>query len=323
VVFYRHGANSGRHWLAYILLSVVLAVLVCYPLFFLYEDPASGFNKFPYHVWTSARRYHGNQSVQVDVEVRQIWIHGSYMKALQHDILSNALDLQNDLIAGASLSNEEKVPVLVSEGCQLLDGDHPDRGIHSPLMYWNCSSKLIDNDKDLLSTINSQAMRMSYLNLTLRPSSVLAGKAFSEKKINAADALVITLFDRTVSIKSTWEKRLSSLVSQHSEKWAFYSTSSNKAPSSQLYQFQYKPISVRDDILLLVAYSLMFLYVVLALKKTRAVKSQLGLIIAIITEMLVSVFASFTICGFLGIDLSVIPQEVYPFVVLVIGLEHV
>jgi hypothetical protein len=36
----------------------------------------------------------------------------------------------------------------------------------------------------------------------------------------------------------------------------------------------------------------------------------------------ISIVASFTICGFLKIDLARIPQEAYPFVVLVIGLEN-
>jgi hypothetical protein len=36
----------------------------------------------------------------------------------------------------------------------------------------------------------------------------------------------------------------------------------------------------------------------------------------------VSIFASFSICGALKIDLAMMPQEAYPFVVLVIGLEN-
>ncbi len=79
---------------------------------------------------------------------------------------------------------------------------------------------------------------------------------------------------------------------------------------------------MRDDVILFVAYCTMFLHVVVTLQKTRAVKSQVGLIIAIVTQILVSVFASFTICGLLSINLAVIPQEVYPFVILVIGLQN-
>jgi WD40 repeat protein len=39
-------------------------------------------------------------------------------------------------------------------------------------------------------------------------------------------------------------------------------------------------------------------------------------------KITISIVASFTICGFLRIDLAHIPQEAYPFVVFVIGLEN-
>lgn len=38
--------------------------------------------------------------------------------------------------------------------------------------------------------------------------------------------------------------------------------------------------------------------------------------------MTTSILASFTICGILRINLAQVPQNAYPFVVLVIGLEN-
>jgi len=38
--------------------------------------------------------------------------------------------------------------------------------------------------------------------------------------------------------------------------------------------------------------------------------------------MTISIFASFTICGIFGIDLAGIPSEMYPIVIVVIGLEN-
>jgi hypothetical protein len=39
-------------------------------------------------------------------------------------------------------------------------------------------------------------------------------------------------------------------------------------------------------------------------------------------KLFISIFASFSICGILQIDLARIPDAAYPFVVLVIGLEN-
>lgn len=38
--------------------------------------------------------------------------------------------------------------------------------------------------------------------------------------------------------------------------------------------------------------------------------------------MLISIIASFSICGFLQIDLARVPDYYYPFIVWVIGLEN-
>src|SRR4051812_37821306 len=90
---YRHGANIARHWLAYILFSVSIAVLVCYPTVSLSRSSAATFPaKLPQHVWTSARPFVGDQSIPADVTVRQVWIHGDYMGALELDVLPDALE---------------------------------------------------------------------------------------------------------------------------------------------------------------------------------------------------------------------------------------
>ncbi len=47
-----------------------------------------------------------------------------------------------------------------------------------------------------------------------------------------------------------------------------------------------------------------------------------GLVVTAITQMTCSILASFTICGVLKINLSMIPQNAYPFVVLVLGIEN-
>ena len=81
-------------------------------------------------------------------------------------------------------------------------------------------------------------------------------------------------------------------------------------------------MSMTDDIALAVAYLTMAFYVLASLRKLRAVKSQFGLIITVISQITISVLASITICGLLKINLTQIPQEAYPFVVLAIGLEN-
>jgi hypothetical protein len=269
-------------------------VLFCYPVFFLYENPTTGFHKLPYHVWTSARLYDGNPNALPDVEIRQVWVHGSYMKALETQVLREALSIQETLIANKprqSSDGEDRLPVTFDGrgasdvcGSRLLDGTF--WGFHSPLMFWNCSSSAVAADTDILHTINSQAHRRSYLNLTLRPTSVFAGKSFVKDKVVAADALVITLFDHPVQNSTQhWFDHLDMIAKDVPSRWSLYPQGGHHVTQSRLYEFQQKPLSLQDNFFLLASYMLMGVYVLLTLGKLRAVKSKLGLVATVIFEV--------------------------------------
>ncbi|OCK97608.1 uncharacterized protein K441DRAFT_694161 [Cenococcum geophilum 1.58] len=337
-LLHRQGTATARHWLLSILLSVVIAVLLCYPVLFLDKSPAAtGLYNLPHHVWTSATEFEGNPNTRADVEMRQVWVYGDYMKALDRRVLREALRIQNALIAdGFEEGMTSQISDTTTEGLKACDASMPlpdgrappspralSWGFHSPLMYWNCSLDAIESDADILSTINKQSMQRSFLNFTLRPTSVFAGKSFCGKELLAADALVITIFDQTNSgIGKTWGLRSTELAQNASELWSLY-PEDGRVVGSQLYEFRFKPMSLNDDFLLAVAYFIMAIYVLVSLRKLRAVKSQFGLVITVFAQMSISILASFTICGILKINLARIPREAYPFVVLVIGLENI
>lgn len=194
-------------------------------------------------------------------------------------------------------------------------------GFHSPFMYWNCSAALLEHDADILTTINDQSLRKSFMNLTLRPASVFAGKTFVNSNITAADALVVTFFDlANPAAGAEWDERLQTLAKESATRHSWYLP--DEEGSSHLYEFEFKPMTSNDALTLLLCYSVMIAYVLASLRRTRAVKSTLGLGLTIVIQLTVSIVASLTICGMLNIDLGLIPREVYPFVVFAIGLEN-
>ena len=266
-------------------------MLVCYPTVSLSRSSAATFTaKLPQHVWTSARPFVGDQSIDADVTVRQVWIHGDYMGALELNVLPDALDIQNALVRNIFPAIDRKAAswdasAEADDGCNPNPGHGKTWGFHSPLMYWNCSPSAIRSDQDRLSTIHKQSAGRSYLNFTLRPSTVFAGKSFVDNKLVAADALVITIFDKSSdSLASPWDRRFRKLAALYSDRWLFYPDSGSNL-RSQLYDFQFEPISIRDTFLLVVAYLWTFLYNVSRLRKTRAVKSQFGIMITLIAEV--------------------------------------
>ncbi|KAI9700198.1 MAG: hypothetical protein M1820_006866 [Bogoriella megaspora] len=333
--FLGYGTAAARHWLLSILIPVAVGAALCYPALFLYYDnPATGSSNLPHHVWTSARRYTGRPDAFPDIEMRQMWIYGSYMKALDPSVVSTALEIQNYVLDIGS--RREDVPtgdgVMDGFGDPSMDYGTPDLakiplhaqsgqltwGYHSPLMYWNCSMAVIQADDDFLRTINRQQHRQSFLNLTMRPTSVFAGKSFEGNNLTAADALVITLFNSPGhGHAEAWDKRMKELEHYAPNMWTPF-----PSKGSSLYEFRFQPMSIRDDFFLAVGYMTMIFYIVYSLRKIRAVKSTFGLVLTVLVQTAISIFGSFTICAVLKFNLTQIPREAYPFVVLVIGLEN-
>src|SRR3982074_3443966 len=95
--------------------------------------------------------------------------------------------------------------------------------LHSPLLYWNCSVAAIESDDSILTTINSYNHQISPANITLRPSSVLAGISLSRNRLVAADALVVSLFYKAGSTAGDlWDERAKALAQSDNSRWDVY-----------------------------------------------------------------------------------------------------
>jgi hypothetical protein len=262
---------------------------------------------------------------------------GSYMKALEPSILLTALDIQDSLLGPTLNFNPTKVrsnsfdpdDVPSEFTTEVRDSFHASNGLsnqtwffHSPLLYWSGSHQAIEEDRDIISTINEGSRRSTAVNVTLRHRIVFSGKRFEDNRLVAADALVITLIHKLDSpVGHQWENRAAALAETHNERWKMY-PADGRPSASRLYEFKFQPLSLQDDLLLGLAYTLTVIYFLLSLTRLRAMKSRIGLTVTVITHILLSILSSFTICGIFKIDLSKIPREAYPLVVLTIGLEN-
>lgn len=336
--FTRYGSNAARHPLITLFISFIVAVALVFPFPFFYtNDFTNGTSNLPHHVWTSAEPFQGPATSSIDVVMRSFWVHGSYMKALQTNVLQNALDIQNHLLGPTvNFSPQKSSKALYSENSkteltiEMRDNLHAINGLsnqswffHSPLQYWSCSMKVIEADQDILATINQSFRKATSVNITLRHSIVFSGKRFEDHRLVAADALVITLVHMLDSpVGRQWEIKAEELAMTKSNKWRLY-PADGKSLSSTLYEFRFQPLTFKDDLILGVVYLFTLAYLVLSLSKLQAFKSRIGLIIAVIMQVGTSIVASFTICAVFKIDLSKIPREAYPLVILAVGMENI
>ncbi|KAF1946129.1 hypothetical protein EJ02DRAFT_500265 [Clathrospora elynae] len=325
--FQAHGSATARHWLLSIVLTITISVLFCYQAIFQADSSAAaGLRNLPKHVWTSMTEIDGERPA--DVVVRQVWVHGDYMNAIDLPVLRQAMHIQAALINGgfgtehSGTYTNHHVLSRDQPGCITAAGGEK-WGWHSPLMYWDCSLSALENDQDMLGTINAHTRTHSALNITLRPSTVFAGKTFSSTKLRAADALVITLFDQTNSrLGDTWDSRSRLLAEELTPDWTIFPPD-GRVVRNRLYEFRFRPMTLSDDLFLAASYLVTAAYVILRMMQLRAVKSWFGLLVTICAKMTICVIASFTLCTYLGIDLARVPRPWFPGVVFCFGLGNI
>jgi hypothetical protein len=90
------GSVVARHSLTTIVVTVVIGVSLCVPVPFLYHQALS--TNFPNHVWTSTESFANSERLIPDVSVKQAWIYGGWMKALERETLLEAVAVQDKLL---------------------------------------------------------------------------------------------------------------------------------------------------------------------------------------------------------------------------------
>lgn len=325
--FQAHGNATAQHWLLSLVLTISISVLLCYPAVFQTDSPAAaGLRNLPKHVWTSTTEVESERPA--DVVVRQIWVHGDYMNAINHSVLRKALDVQDVLVNGGfDVGGPSPTTAHARDhaGC-VVPGSGQTWRWHSPLMYWDCTQEALDNDKDVLGTINAHSKMQTPMNITLRPNTVFAGKSFANTKLRAADALVLTLFDWTEDsdLGDRWDARARALAEGEGlgTDWKIFPPD-GQIKRNRLYEFRVKPMTRLDDIFLAGSYIITAVYVITRMMQLRAVKSWFGLLITICAKMAICIIASFSLCTSLGIDLARIPRPWFPAVVFCYGLGNI
>ncbi|KAI0376654.1 sterol-sensing domain of SREBP cleavage-activation-domain-containing protein [Hypomontagnella monticulosa] len=338
--FARYGRYAASHVVTTLLVSVAVAAVLIYPFPFLYTtDFVSGASILPEYAWTDTLPLHDRNRVEPDVIMRSIWVHGNYFQALNRNVLLSALELQDELLGPTINFNPkrhiaENPDVTNSTSTDLTpfqrDAYHVANGLtneswffQSPLQYWSCSADRIERDNDIIATANERKSQPTSVNVTLRHSTVFSGKRFQDRYLIAADALVITLVHlRDSPVGRLWQERVRGLKDNMADKWDIFDYSPS-GRTSELYEFQFRPISSQDVLLLGIAYSLLLVYFLITLSKLRAVKSKVGLMVTVIAQIVLAILSSFTICAILKIDLSRIPRLGYPVVIFCMSLENI
>ncbi|TKY85690.1 hypothetical protein EX895_005230 [Sporisorium graminicola] len=217
----------------------------------------------------------------------------------------------------------------------------------SPLEYWNMDSQAILQDADPAHVVAQSSRNRTRLGAPLSPSTTLAGRWHLFKRLPRAEYLAFTFFLRDDGPNSCSQTRASQSIARPSlpsddgttagdDSWhkllarvtggqvRLIPSVENISHSLVLQFAPDTPGSKRrpTHVFLLTAYAFVIIYISRGLVKLRKVHSRFGLAFTGTTQLIISMIMSVSICALLGIRLTLVPWELLPFVIVVVGSEN-
>ncbi|ODV97358.1 hypothetical protein PACTADRAFT_49088 [Pachysolen tannophilus NRRL Y-2460] len=242
--------------------------------------------------------------------------------ALQKTFLLNALSLQKRLLEGIQISDN------VHDGAA-----GPRAFVHSPLQFWGNNEKILENDEKILKTIHANSPKKSPTGVTLAHSSLFSGIVKVNGLVKSADALKISLFYKPnkdgIDAGDIWDQNLKLLKDEQLQNefenlnFIIFNKEKNETKFKKIHM-RIIPMKFADQIMLALTYICIVAYFVISLVNIHSVKSRIGLLIAFVVEVALSIFSAATITSYLfrGIDFFQMPSQILPFVVIVVGIEN-
>ncbi|SJX62787.1 related to Sterol regulatory element binding protein cleavage-activating protein [Sporisorium reilianum f. sp. reilianum] len=217
----------------------------------------------------------------------------------------------------------------------------------SPLEYWNMDSQAILQDDAPAQFVAQSLLNRTRLGAPLSPSTTLAGRWHLFKRLPRAEFLAFTFFLRNDDPESCSQTRVSQSITRPTASSNQGATAGGPSWHDLLARvtggqvrliaspenishslvLQFAPDTAASKrkpthIFLLTAYAFVIVYISRGLIKLRKVHSRFGLAFTGTTQLLISMIMSVSICALLGIRLTLVPWELLPFVIVVVGSEN-
>ncbi|EPQ30490.1 uncharacterized protein PFL1_02016 [Pseudozyma flocculosa PF-1] len=240
----------------------------------------------------------------------------------------------------------QPIPKLPGHEGRLADADGPPSCLAlSPLEYWQMSEAAIQQDEEPALTAARSTRNVTLQGVPLSVPTTLAGRWHLFKKMPRAEYLALTFFledlrdDNCAAAARRGDDaaaRRHATVSRSHAAWHKLLTRVTSGqvklvPSEQdvshelLLEFAPREKSLAwrtGHVILLVGYAIVLVYIAQGLVKMRKVHSRFGLAFSGLTELIIGMVMSVSICALLGIRLTLVPWELLPFVVVVVGSEN-
>ncbi|XP_067304428.1 sterol regulatory element-binding protein cleavage-activating protein isoform X2 [Pseudorasbora parva] len=340
--FYRHGLLCASYPVPIILFTSASILTCCYPLLKL-PLPGTG----PVEFTTGIRDYLvPSHESQGDLSENPDWYRGPPVAYIQQVLVKAAVspwdnslvpvdvfrsplgrvfslleEIRNHVYTDRSL---EALCLQVTDllpGLRRMQAVLPEHGclLVSPGNYWQNRRDLFDADPDLLKTVHQHEPKGLHTSATLR--DLLFGVPGKQTGVSLYSRKRVVTYTITIALSSYDARFVASLRARL--KQLHPSVNCTLREDHMVHVHFKEEIGIAELIPLVTTYIILFAYIYFSTRKIDMVKSKWGLALAAVVTVLSSLLMSVGLCTLFGLTPTLNGGEIFPYLVVVIGLENV
>ncbi|XP_033855822.1 sterol regulatory element-binding protein cleavage-activating protein-like [Acipenser ruthenus] len=347
--FYRHGLLCASYPVPIILFTAICILACCYPLLKL-PLPGTG----PEEYTTAVRDYSPPPSdprpLQTDPSDRPDWYVGPPVAYIQQvlvkavvspwdqsllpvDIFRSPLaqvfqlveEIRNHVHRDSTGSHSlDELCLQVTDllsGLKKVQSQLPEHGclLISPGNFWQNERERFDSDADIIRTVHQHEPKGLHTSATVK--DLLFGVPGKYSGLSLYNRKRVVSYTITIALQSYHARFLSSLRSRLKQ---LHPSVNCSLREDQMVHVHFKEeIGIVELIPLVTTYIILFAYIYFSTRKIDMVKSKWGLALAAVVTVLSSLLMSVGLCTLFGLTPTLNGGEIFPYLVVVIGLENV
>ncbi|KAI4480537.1 hypothetical protein M0804_010090 [Polistes exclamans] len=219
-------------------------------------------------------------------------------------------------IEAAKKRNGKKPEILPEYNCLVL----------SPANLWQQSIELFSQDTNLIGTI------FSYQNLQkgkISLAEVMFGMNLKETGVKRYPVRVrqrILQYSVTIYLKEYDIEFIKGLNRRLKSYYRLHQSGDNNTDTvidDALHIFYPGEFNYSDFFPLMMTFLVLFFYIYFSVRKIELIKSKIGMAFSACFTVVASLSMTVGVCFFFGLTLSLSGKEVFPYLVIIVGLENV
>uniref|UniRef100_A0A8C6ZXI6 SREBF chaperone n=2 Tax=Nothoprocta perdicaria TaxID=30464 RepID=A0A8C6ZXI6_NOTPE len=347
--FYSHGLLCASYPIPIILFTALCILACCYPLLKL-PLPGTGPVEFSTPVKDYSPPSADPNLQQGDLSERPDWYVGAPVAYIQQilvkatvspwqknflavDVFRSPLsrvfqlveEIRNHALRdSAGVKSLEELCLQVTDllpGLRKLRNLLPEHGclLLSPGNFWQNDRERFNADPDIIKTIHQHEPKTLQTSATLK--DLLFGLPGKYSGVNLYNRKRVVSYTVTLGLQRYDSRFLSSLRARL--KLLHPSPNCTLREENIVHVHFKEEIGIAELIPLVTTYIILFAYIYFSTRKIDMVKSKWGLALAAVVTVLSSLLMSVGLCTLFGLTPTLNGGEIFPYLVVVIGLENV